>query len=35
MWLNLSVFTYLLAGLLAGLISAAAWFHLRSRAGPA
>jgi hypothetical protein len=34
-WLTVSVWTYLLAGLLAGLISAAAWFHFRSRAEPA
>jgi hypothetical protein len=31
MWLSMSVWTYLLAGMLAGLISAAAWFQLRSR----
>jgi hypothetical protein len=35
MWLSMSVWTYLLAGMLAGLISAAAWFQLRSRSEPA
>lgn len=32
-WWPEAVWTYALAGLLAGLISAAAWFHLRERAG--
>jgi len=32
-WLPLSVWTYTAAGILAGLISAAAWFHWRDRHG--
>jgi hypothetical protein len=32
-WLPLSVWTYAAAGILAGLMSAAAWFHFRQRAG--
>jgi hypothetical protein len=35
-WLPLSIWTYAAAGILAGLISAAAWFHLRgNRSGDA
>ena len=30
-WLPVAVWTYALAGVLAGLLSAAAWFHFRSR----
>jgi hypothetical protein len=30
-WLPVAVWTYALAGLLAGLLSAAAWFHFRAR----
>jgi hypothetical protein len=31
-WLPVATWTYALAGMLAGLLSAAAWFHLRTRA---
>ena len=30
-WLTVAVWTYVIAGMLAGLLSAAAWFHLGSR----
>jgi hypothetical protein len=30
-WLPVAVWTYVLAGMLAGLVSAATWFHFRSR----
>ncbi len=31
LWLRQALLTYALAGLLAGLVSAAAWFHFRER----
>jgi len=34
-WLAVAPWTYVLCGALAGLLSAAVWFHLRSRRGPA
>lgn len=34
-WLPQAVWTYALAGVLAGLVSAALWFHLRERGTPA
>jgi len=30
-WLAVATWTYVVAGMLAGLVSAAAWFHVRSR----